>query len=126
MKTTSTKNTMPLTIASEPLVMPTDFRSFDAKPMTLPTVVSFQYCKIKTPEVMNKAHPISEKKTSEMIGKLSFLSELKTVSGLPILLLMGVLIMYPAKTPTKMMVKPTKVPLMIRALCMSLYSAMLL
>lgn len=44
----------------------------------------------------------------------------------PILLLIGVFMMYPAKRPTKMMVKPTKVPSISKLCWRSLYSAMLL
>lgn len=55
---------MPLIIESDPLVIPRDFRSLEAKPIILPAFESFQNCKISTPTVMNKIQPTIEKKRS--------------------------------------------------------------
>lgn len=64
MKKASTANKIPFTIASEPLATPTDFLSLETNPMILPVECSFQNCKIKTPDTMNKAQPTAEKKRS--------------------------------------------------------------
>jgi hypothetical protein len=60
------RNKMPLTIANEPLVIPQFFESLENAPCNFPKLLSFQYWMIRAPEAMNKAHPINEKKRSEM------------------------------------------------------------
>lgn len=52
-------------MAREPLAIPTLFLSLLTKPISLPEELSFQNCKIKTPQMMNKAQPTAEKKRSE-------------------------------------------------------------
>jgi hypothetical protein len=57
-------------MASEPLVIPVVLLSLEKNPAVLPAKLSFQYCKIITPEAMNRADPINEKKRSVKKGKL--------------------------------------------------------